>query len=634
MRRKKFTSFLLIAWGSMLLGTGAAWAAKPSATQALRLMPIQKDVDFDLPSGKAAEACTIQAEKAGGQAGWVVRDSNRRILRRFSDSNDDNVVDVWSYYKDGLEVYRDIDGNYNGKADQYRWFNTGGTRWGIDSDEDGRIDSWKQISAEETAAELVAALRERSIHRFARLLLDDKELKALAVSARTHEEISKKLAGAENTFGDLLAEQKVVDRDTKFVSFGATKPGLVPAGEVGEKDLMVYENAAALIQRDGKHGQIVIGTLIQVGDSWRLIDVPHIDEAAQASAAGYFFRTAMNVRPDQGEAHAEDVQNEALQKTMTELEKLDQAIAAASGQQQSKLNEQRADLLEKLVGSAEDQDLRRQWIRQLADTVSAAVQMGTYDDGVARLEQFERKLAASEAFKDELAYVKFRRLTAAYSRDLQQPKADFAKIQEQWLADLEAFTKEHPTSDDSAEAMLQLAIAQEFAGEDEKAKLWYARILKDFPDSAPGKKAAGAKRRLESVGQVLQLTGNDLAGGSVSLSDYRGKLVLIHYWATWCGPCKSDMEEIKELYAKYGNSGLSVIGINLDQDQAALEQYLASTRLPWKHIHEPGGLEGRLANELGILTLPTMLLIGEDGKVISRNIHISELQKELRDRLR
>ena len=52
------------------------------------------------------------------------------ILRKFVDTNGDNVVDQWSYYKDGVEVYRDIDSNFNGKADQYRWFNTGGTPLG------------------------------------------------------------------------------------------------------------------------------------------------------------------------------------------------------------------------------------------------------------------------------------------------------------------------------------------------------------------------------------------------------------------------------------------------------------------------------------------------------------------------
>ena len=53
----------------------------------------------------------------------------------------DNVVDTWSYYKNGLEVYRDGDLNFNGKADQYRWFHTGGSRWGLDKNEDGKLDA-------------------------------------------------------------------------------------------------------------------------------------------------------------------------------------------------------------------------------------------------------------------------------------------------------------------------------------------------------------------------------------------------------------------------------------------------------------------------------------------------------------
>ena len=55
---------------------------------------------------------------------------NGKILRKFVDTNGDNIVDQWGYFNDGVEVYRDIDSNFNGKADQYRWLNTAGTRWG------------------------------------------------------------------------------------------------------------------------------------------------------------------------------------------------------------------------------------------------------------------------------------------------------------------------------------------------------------------------------------------------------------------------------------------------------------------------------------------------------------------------
>ena len=104
---------------------------------------IALDVNYDVPGEADATKCTIKAEKVGNQTGWVVRDPNGQMLREFVDTNKDNVVDRWSYYKDGIEIYRDIDGNFNTKADQYRWLGTAGTRWGLDDDENGRIDSWK-----------------------------------------------------------------------------------------------------------------------------------------------------------------------------------------------------------------------------------------------------------------------------------------------------------------------------------------------------------------------------------------------------------------------------------------------------------------------------------------------------------
>src|SRR5690606_12489770 len=115
-----------------------------------------------------AAKCTLQAEPVGKFTGWVVRDADGQLLRRFIDTNGDNKVDRWCYYKDGFEVYRDIDSDFNGKADEYRWLGIAGTRHGIDRNENGTVDYWKAISAEEVSAEIVAALREKDAERFQR----------------------------------------------------------------------------------------------------------------------------------------------------------------------------------------------------------------------------------------------------------------------------------------------------------------------------------------------------------------------------------------------------------------------------------------------------------------------------------
>ena len=133
-------------------------------------------------------------------------------------------------------------------------------------------------------------------------------------------------------------------------------------------------------------------------------------------------------------------------------------------------------------------------------------------DGANRLAALLEKLKKNDADKDLAAYVKFRQLSAAYALSLQAPKADFATIQADWLKNLEQYITDSPTAPDAAEAMLQLAIAKEFVGQDEEAKKWYGRIVKEFPDTPAGKKANGAQKRLDSVGQVIVLSGKSPSG--------------------------------------------------------------------------------------------------------------------------
>jgi hypothetical protein len=166
---------------SLLLAASAAHAATPTVEQALKLMPVQKDVEIDTPRDADIPKATIKGEKMGSFSAWVVRDAAGQLLRKFADTNNDNIVDQWCYYRDGIEVYRDIDSNFNGKADQYRWLNTAGTRWGMDENEDTKVDSWKAISAEEVSAEVVRALAEQDPARFQRVLLTESELKSLGL---------------------------------------------------------------------------------------------------------------------------------------------------------------------------------------------------------------------------------------------------------------------------------------------------------------------------------------------------------------------------------------------------------------------------------------------------------------------
>ena len=87
------------------------------------------------------------------------------------------------------------------------------------------------------------------------------------------------------------------------------------------------------------------------------------------------------------------------------------------------------------------------------------------------------------------------------------------------------------------------------------------------------------------------------------------------------------------MWNKYGRS-LAVVGVSLDNDAKDLDAYLAENPLPWPQIFEDGGLDSRPANMLGVLTIPTMILIDQDGKVVNRNVSTTELESEIKKLLR
>ncbi len=615
--------------------TATAWAAAPTAEQALKLTPTQDNVDVDAPPPSEIENCTIKAEKVGAGSGWMVRDPFGQLLRRFVDSNSDNFVDMWCYYKNGIEVYRDIDADFNGKAEQFRWLHTAGTRWGFDKDADGKIDYWKTISAEEVSAEVIGALAQRDSKRFQALLLSDKELATLGLEPTKVKELTAKLQEAAADFAKLAKRQKTIDAKTQWLHFGAIRPGIVPGGLDGRtKDLEVYENALALVTAGGKTEQVQIGTLVRAGSAWRLIGAPKLlDKSAEVTAdEGYFFRASLAARPEVSQGALPEAEQD-VQQWLSELESLDKKLLGARDRaEQIRHNAARADLLEKIAGASEKPEDRSQWMQQLADTISAAAQSGAYPDGVSRLSALYAR--ASDEGNDELAaYINFRYLTAEYGVSLQSPSADFPKIQARWLESLKKYITDYPKSPDTAEALLQVAIAEEFAGREDEAKRWYGQIVDRFPNAASAKKGAGAIARLDSVGKPMRLKGETVTGGSVDLAQYKGRVVLIHYWATWCQPCVADLAKIKELYARYGKSGFTPLGVSLDSKKSDLQAFLKKNRLPWVQVYEPGTLDGRLANEMGILTLPTMILVSKDGRVVNRNVHISELEAELKKHL-
>jgi len=613
---------LVVAMGA------AAPAAQPTVEYALGLSPFQKNVDYDRVDADQAKSCTIKMEKEGGLSAWVVRGPRGEILRLFADTNGDRVVDRWSYYKDGVEVYRDVDSNHNTKADQARWLGAGGSRWGIDEDENGSIDAWKTMSAEEATAEIVDALRSRDAAVFTRLLPTQADLQAAGFEEPLLSDLTARVTAAARGFAKLAAApQNTLGPKARWNNMLAPQPGTLPAGAAGVgRDVVAYDNVVALVDGgDAKsgNGQVYIGSLVRIGDAWRPVDLPQLpgSQGEIADAPG-FFSPRIGERGDAGPAGQE---SEKLKPLLAKLRDIEARLAKADPAARKPLAAEQIGLLEQVVVAADAAE-KPFWVKQLAETIAAGVQDGGLADGITRLEQLATAVAADDALA---AFVRFRLASARYAAAMQQPGADVAKVQATWLEELKQFVEKYPQAPDAAEAMLQMGISDEFSGNEKEALARYAAIVQGFPESLSARKARGAARRLESVGKPLALSGTGVDGKPVSVESLRGRPVLVHYWATWCEPCKVDIAQIRELYAKYGPKRFAVVGIALDTDKAQLAKFLASKPTPWPQMHEAGGLDGRLAEELGVLTLPTMFLLDAQGNVVDRNLVISDLEKKL-----
>jgi len=159
-------------------------------------------------------------------------------------------------------------------------------------------------------------------------------------------------------------------------------------------------------------------------------------------------------------------------------------------------------------------------------------------------------------------------------------------------------------------------------------------LQQDYADTKVGKQADRILQSLEKQQLAKQIQATlvpgasfpdfketDLTGNPLSVGQYRGKVVLLDFWATWCGPCRAELPSVIAAYKKYHDQGFEVIGISLDSDRDKLTAFLKrQDGMLWPQYFDGTGWENKLAAKYGVEAIPFTLLIGPDGKIIAKSV--------------
>ena len=121
----------------------------------------------------------------------------------------------------------------------------------------------------------------------------------------------------------------------------------------------------------------------------------------------------------------------------------------------------------------------------------------------------------------------------------------------------------------------------------------------------------------------------DLNGQPLTLADFKGKVVLIDFWATWCGPCVAELPNVLAAYEKYHGKGFEVIGISLDQSRDALTGFIKEKNMKWVQYFDGLGWNNKLGEQFGIHSIPATFLLDGEGKIIAKDLRGPALDAKL-----
>jgi thiol-disulfide isomerase/thioredoxin len=172
--------------------------------------------------------------------------------------------------------------------------------------------------------------------------------------------------------------------------------------------------------------------------------------------------------------------------------------------------------------------------------------------------------------------------------------------------------------------------------DDAKAGELMKQLKTDFKDTQfvanleKQEAAAAAAKKIQDalvVGATFpDFSEKDVDGRPLSISNHKGKVVLIDFWATWCPPCRAEIPNVVAVYQKYHDKGFDIIGVSLDEDQQKLLDFTKQNDMTWQQFFDGQGWKDKLAVKYGIRSIPATFLLDGEGKIIGKDLRGDDLE--------
>jgi peroxiredoxin len=168
---------------------------------------------------------------------------------------------------------------------------------------------------------------------------------------------------------------------------------------------------------------------------------------------------------------------------------------------------------------------------------------------------------------------------------------------------------------------------------------WFFSLLNRFKEENPSSKyTAWFTKFVEPYTNLTALQPGKMApdfklptpdGDTIALSDYRGKYVLVDFWASWCGPCRQENPNIVRMYNRFKGKNFEILGVSLDKERAGWVKAIADDQLTWKQVSDLKFWDSIVTGLYAIQSIPATLLVDPDGKIIARNLRGPELEEKI-----